>query len=107
MADHAILIKEAFPMSRPRLLIKTARIGARIYRRERDLLGAVPGLLTGSPARILPSLIAAEQKCESDRRAKSAAYRPARHVQILSALLAESAGAQAKASGSAALRSAM
>lgn len=95
-------------MSRPKILIKTARIGAAHYRRERDLPGAIPGLMSKPVDKILPDLIEAEQQCENDRRNRSAGYRPGRHVQILSALLAEtSAVAQLKASGSDALRSAM
>ena len=91
-------------MIRPRLLVQTAKIGARLYKRERDLPGAVPGLLAQPEHRIMPRLIEAELKCEQDRRLRAAQYRPARHLQILSALLAE-ALVQAKASGSAALRS--
>ncbi|MBY8977608.1 hypothetical protein KHP62_17480 [Rhodobacteraceae bacterium NNCM2] len=92
-------------MSRPKLLVRTARTGARLYRRERDLPGAVPGLLNKPEASILPQLIETEERCEAARRAKSPAYRPAHHVQVLSALLAEQA--QVKASGSDALRCAI
>jgi hypothetical protein len=100
------LIGGIFPMNRPRILAETARIGARRYRRGRDLPGAVPGLLAGGAAAILPRLIDEERRCEEARVGRSAAYRPALHVQILSALLAEAAASQAKASGSEALRSA-
>ena len=89
---------------RPRMLVKTAKIGARLYRRQRDLPGAIPGLLAQPEHRIIPRLIEAELKCERERRAASPGYRPARHLQILSALLAETRD-QAKASGSDALRS--
>jgi len=94
-------------MSRPKLLVNTAKMGARNYRRLRDLPGAIPGLLSQPVDQILPKLAAAEEKCELDRRARSAAYRPAKHVQILAALLAETVAAQANASGSDALRSAI
>ena len=95
-------------LSRPKLLVHTAQIGACHYRRTRDLPGAVPGLLSRSESQIVPSLAAAEEVCEVERRNRSAAYRPGHHVQVLSALLAESARlAQAKASGTAALRCAM
>ena len=106
MQDMAKFVEETYPMSRPKLLVHTARIGARNYRRDRDLPGAVPGLLAQAQELILPKLAAAEAQCERDRRAKSAAYRPGRHVQILAALLAETVAAQANASGSEALRSA-
>ena len=100
------LIGRTFPMNRPRLLADTARIGARRYQRRRDLPGAVPGLLASAAEAILPRLVDEERRCEEARLDRSAAYRPALHVQILSALLAEAAAAQAKASGSEALRSA-
>lgn len=96
----------AMPLFRPRLLIETAERGARLYRRGRDLPSAMPGLMAEGPGAILPRLASAERLCEAMRRERSPAYRPARHVQLLAALLAESAG-QVKASGSEALRVAM
>ena len=107
MAMNAKLIEETFPMARPRILVTTAQFGAKRYHRNRDLPGAVPGLLAQPDDRILPKLAEVEAQCEADRRAKSAAYRPAKHVQVLAALLAETRLAQANASGSAALRSAI
>ena len=103
---HNDLIQNVFPMSRPRILAETAHFGARRYQRRRDLPGAVPGLLAGRPDAILPRLVDEERRCEAARVGRSAAYRPALHVQILSALLAEASARQAKASGSEALRSA-
>ena len=113
MGYHSCLSSAAMPLIRPKLLIETARIGARLYRRERDLAGAVPGLSLALPGRIVPRLRDAEWHCEELRRARSPAYRPGRHVQILSALIAEAdrgggqAARQTKASGSEALREAM
>ena len=107
MATLADLIEEIFPMSRPRILVTTARFGAKRYNRQRDLPGAVPGLLAQPTDNILPKLAEVEARCEEDRRAKSAGYRPARHVQVLAALLAETWACQVNASGSAALRSAI
>jgi hypothetical protein len=87
------------PLFRPRLLIETARIAARLYRRERDLSAA---LAQGQAGRIVERLGESERQCEALRRARSPAYRPGRHVQVLAALIAEAA--QTKASGSDALR---
>ena len=100
MARLADLIEETFPMSRPKILVTTARRGAQRYRRQRDLPGAVPGLLAQPDAAILPKLVEAEARCEEARRTGSVAY------QVLAALLAETRMAQENASGSAALRSA-
>lgn len=91
MPNQAMQQPETWTMSRPRILVTTAQYGAERYRRERDLPGAVPGLLNGAPTQILPRLKEAEEHCEAQRRARSAAYRPAKHVQILAALLAEAA----------------
>ena len=89
----AELVGKVFPMRRPLTLAACARIGARRYRRQRDLPGAVRGLLAGDDAAILPRLIIEEQRCEKARRGRTAEYRPGQHVQILAALLAEAAAA--------------
>lgn len=94
MDRNAIRCEERLALSRPRILVRTAEIGARHYRRERDLPGAVPGLLNQPVRTIIPRLIDAEARCEEARRAHSAAYRPGRHVQVLAALLAESASCE-------------
>jgi hypothetical protein len=101
------------PLIRPKLLIETARIGARLYRRERDLTAAIPGLAGRAEGIIVAQLHEAERRCEELRRGRSPAYRPGKHVQILSALIAEAerppalGAVQTKASGSAVLRPAM
>ena len=91
MARNAVHIEESLTMSRPKILVQTAKIGARFYRRSRDLPGAVPGLLAQPSGNIVPRLMEAEAQCEEDRRAKSAGYRPGKHVQVLAALLVEAA----------------
>ena len=113
MGNHSCLSSAAMPLIRPKLLIETARIGARLSRREHDLPGAISGISTAARGPIVIRLRDAEWRCEELRRRRSPAYRPGRHVQILSALIAEAdRGAnqgrrQTKASGSAALRSAI
>ena len=109
MGYHFCVSSAAMPLIRPKLLIETARIGAGLYRRERDLAGALPGISTAARGRIVTRLRDAEWHCEELRRGHSPAYRPGRHVQILSALIAEAdqGARQTKASGSEALRSAM
>lgn len=105
---------DPFPMRRPALLARAACTGAAAYARGRDLPGAVPGLLAQPGARILAKLAEAEARCEAARRERAPGYRPARHVQVLAALIAETRAAreapgpaaadQPKASGSSALR---
>ncbi|MEM0990103.1 MAG: DUF6477 family protein [Pseudomonadota bacterium] len=79
---------------RPRLLIDTARWAAGRYRRVRDLPGAVAGLLSQPESQILPRLAEVEARCEFERTSKPECYRPGRHVQVLAALLAETAAAR-------------
>lgn len=116
MGIHFLHTEGAGPLIRPRLMIEAARAGARLYQRARDLPGALAGghplAPSASPGVILARLSEIEWACEDLRRSRSPAYRPGRHVQVLSALLAEAANArahadQAKASGSASLRVAM
>lgn len=83
---------EILPISRPRILVTTARLAAGRYKRQRDLPGAMQGLLSQPDAAILARLARAEERCEAERRDHSAVYRPSRHVQVLAALLAEAAG---------------
>ncbi len=98
MGFHSCLTNAAMPLIRPKLLIETARIGARLYRRERDLAGAIPGLSMTASGRIVTRLRDAEWHCEELRRGRSPAYRPGKHVQILSALIAEASQAGSKTS---------
>lgn len=95
-------------LMRPRLLARAAGRVARQYARARDLPGALPGQTGLGPGEIRARLAAAEAGWERARRTGAPGYRPARHVQVLGALLAETAetpgGAQVKASGSAAFR---
>ncbi|MGF1660618.1 MAG: DUF6477 family protein [Rubrimonas sp.] len=74
-------------LARPKLLARAARAGMALYRRERDLPGLIKGANSG--AGLITALIAAEEACEEARRAMAPGYSPARHVRVLSALLAE------------------
>lgn len=91
ISESTMETRDVFPLRRPVTMVACARFGARRYCRERDLPGAVPGLLAGRRDAILPRLIVEERRCEEARLARCVTYRPARHVQILSALLAEAA----------------
>ncbi|MFP4275284.1 MAG: DUF6477 family protein [Paracoccaceae bacterium] len=76
-------------MQRPRLLVRAARIGAESYRREQHLprlLGY--GALPRSGAALM-TLIDMEGALDADRREDRAGYSPARHVEVLIALMAE------------------
>jgi hypothetical protein len=79
-------------MLRPALMVRAARWAARRYRRRRDLPGAIAGLAAGPAERIVPALRRAEAEAEAMRRAGAPGYRPARHLQILAAMIAETGG---------------
>ncbi len=75
------------PLLRPALLMRAARAGLPAYRRDpvlRRLIGAVP-----PPAEALQHLSEIEARHEAARRARSATYSPARHLDALIALIAE------------------
>ncbi|MBM9595538.1 DUF6477 family protein [Roseitranquillus sediminis] len=76
-------------LRRPRLLIRAARFGLRDYNRERDLKRLMKAETLPAPTRAISSLIAEEARIEETRRARDAAYSPARHVELLIALIAE------------------
>ncbi len=72
---------------RPRLLIQAARRGLALYKPERDLRG-----LLGTEERgtgLAARLLAAEQAIEETRQAGDATYSIARHITLLTALMAE------------------
>jgi hypothetical protein len=76
-------------LRRPRLLIRATRFGLRDYNRERDLRRLVRSETLPTPSMAIPTLIAEESRLEATRRARDAAYSPARHVELLIALVAE------------------
>jgi hypothetical protein len=74
-------------LRRPRLLMHAARFGLCDYRRERDLRRLVD--TATSPDLTVPHLLSVEQSMEATRMAGDASYSPARHIDVLIALLAE------------------
>jgi hypothetical protein len=74
-------------LRRPRLLMHAARFGLGDYRRERDLRRLVN--TSASPEQTVPRLISVEETLEATRVAGDASYSPARHIDVLIALLAE------------------
>lgn len=76
-------------MRRPRLLVRAARIGLMDYVRERDLRRMfAPGTPPG-PGLAMGDLMDREAEIEAVRQAGGAAYSAARHVEVLTALIAE------------------
>lgn len=76
-------------LRRPPLLVRAARIGAQEYRRDAHLaraLGETPPTRTASA---LMSLLELEGMLNAARKRGVAEYSPSRHVEVLSAMMAE------------------
>ncbi len=76
-------------LRRPRLLIRAARFGLRDYNRERDLRRLVRTESIPAPRAAVSTLMVEEARLEETRRRGDAGYSPARHVELLVALIAE------------------
>ena len=74
------------PPRRPKILLEAARICARGYNREKML----PRLQGASTAAVLAQLEMREADMNEARRTKAITYSAQAHVEVLSALLAES-----------------
>ena len=97
-------------LRRPRLLIRAARFGLTDYDRPRDLRRLLRRTATPPPQRALAALLDQEAALDELRRAGDVTYSPARHIEILVAIMGEArllpapARDQVKASGISALR---
>lgn len=74
-------------LRRPRILVNAARHGLSGYRRDRDLKRLIDNDLP--PETAVPRLMSEEERLEETRRAGDAAYSVMRHIEVLSALIAE------------------
>ncbi len=77
---------EIVNIRRPKILMQAARMCAKGYRRETML----PRLLGASAARVVEVLRVQEEGLEGERQARMCTYSAQAHVEVLSALLAES-----------------
>ena len=76
-------------LRRPRILIRAARIGAAEYRRDTHLRRHLGYGTLPRSADALHKLVEIEVTMNAQRRAKSAAYSPAQHVDVLIAMMGE------------------
>lgn len=74
-------------LNRPRMLVGAARKGLGLYRRDRDLGRILPQ--ESRPGRAGAALLAAEAVVETARQTGDATYSITRHIELLTALLAE------------------
>ena len=77
---------EIVNIRRPKILMQAARICAKGYTRETML----PRLLGASIATVIDLLKTREGDLEQERQARAGTYSAQMHVEVLSALLAES-----------------
>ena len=87
MSDHPLSVLSR--LRRPKLLIRAARFGLADYNRERDLRRLMHAPAAPAPTKAVPRLIEEEARLEDIRKSGGAAYSPARHVEVLIALMAE------------------
>ena len=76
-------------LRRPRLLIRAARFGLAEYNRDRDLKRLIRRESAPTPTSALGLLIEEEARVEEIRRSHTAGYSPARHIELLIAIVAE------------------
>jgi hypothetical protein len=76
-------------LHRPRLLVRTARIGATCYSRQRDLRRILGFGSDPKPAAAIIRLLELEQEVNLQRLRGDAGYILTRHIEILIALMGE------------------
>ena len=76
-------------LRRPRLLIRAARHGVTDYNRKRDLKRLIGVDTTAAPDQTVSALMDQEAEIEDRRKSGDHRYSPARHVEVLIALMAE------------------
>lgn len=76
-------------LRRPKLLIRAARFGLDDYSRERDLCRLMRRPACPNPRIAVERLIEVEAELEDTRQNGGFGYSPARHVEVLIALIAE------------------
>lgn len=89
-------------LSRPVLMVKTARIGQQKYRRERDLKEILQRDHAPSNTQATAYLLDIEHGLEHNRKTRKPGYSYAHHLDVLIALLSEAdryLGADKKKSG--------
>ncbi len=89
MTDLTALLDLLDTVTRPRLLISAARLGAAQYRRDIHLPRHLGTDLLPDHAVALEALIEIEAELDEERRARRTGYAVARHVDVMIALMGE------------------
>lgn len=85
------------PLRRPRVLIRAARNGQAVWKRDRDLRRLLHADACPAPGAALPRLRAEEERMNAARLEGLAEYDLSRHVTLMIAILAEMRAAVAAA----------
>lgn len=83
------LLNSLDAMKRPRLLIRAARIGMSDYRRETHLRRHLSDAPLPRPREALAQLMEIESELDARRKERAAGYSPARHVDVMIAIMGE------------------
>lgn len=76
-------------LSRPRLLVRAAKFGMAEFNRSRSLRRLMPGETLPAPGTAFELLWERESAMDTARREGLANYSPARHIELLAALIHE------------------
>lgn len=76
-------------LNRPKLLVRAARIGLNEYNRNRTLRRVLQMENVPEPGSALEDLLHHEDAADQARREGVVAYSPARHIELLVALISE------------------
>ena len=76
-------------LNRPKLLVKAARLGLEEYNRNKTLRRVLQVEHVPGPGAALDDLLRREDAADTARREGVVAYSPARHIELLAALMTE------------------
>lgn len=76
-------------LTRPSLLVRAAKYGMAEFNRNRSLRRLMPGETTPAPGKAFDMLWDRECEMDAARREGTASYSPARHIELLAALIHE------------------
>lgn len=77
-------------LKRPRFLVQTARIGLESYKRERDIPRLIGPQKSSQIGETIMLLLDEEKEYEAQRKCRAAFYSYAHHIELLTAIMAES-----------------
>lgn len=83
------ILSQAIGLKRPKILVRAARFGLDDYRRDTHLRRCLRRDDAPTPGQALIALLDIEKQLNSERATNTGGYQPARHIDILVAIMAE------------------